>query len=135
MQPLECWSYKPALPKRLRRPARPQAINTEERRHAELLSANSTARRQLASLQDKLSRIEQQVRREHSRPPPAPLAAAASGVRQILAGIFLGVVWGLGYYSCPAAVPACCKPLVGVCVTVCRASSRWRLLPRWWRSS
>ncbi|PNH12206.1 putative kinetochore protein NUF2 [Tetrabaena socialis] len=37
-----------------------EAIATEERRYSELASSNLTARRQQASLQDKLSRIEQQ---------------------------------------------------------------------------
>ncbi|KXZ46401.1 hypothetical protein GPECTOR_44g76 [Gonium pectorale] len=37
-----------------------EAIATEERRYTELAASNVTARRQLASLQDKLSRIEQQ---------------------------------------------------------------------------
>ncbi|GFR51208.1 hypothetical protein Agub_g13557 [Astrephomene gubernaculifera] len=37
-----------------------EAIATEERRFSELASSNATARRQLASLQDKLGRVEQQ---------------------------------------------------------------------------
>jgi hypothetical protein len=39
-----------------------QAIATEERRYAELAAATQTARRQLAALQDKMSRVEQQAR-------------------------------------------------------------------------
>lgn len=109
-----------SLPKPLRRGARPQAINTEERRHAELLSANSTARRQLASLQDKLSRIEQQVRRGHSLPTPASPAAAVNGVPQFLAGIYLGVVWGpaglLHLVHCCASMRRTCRGCVLHCV-------------------
>lgn len=38
-----------------------QAIGEEERRFNELVSINTTSKRQVAALQDKLSRIEQQV--------------------------------------------------------------------------